>query len=75
MQQIIQDPNKTALIQAVSAGLADNPELAMSAVCKLATVLPVYLASIPDLQTAASAFVGYMKGGQIPDWYKHASQA
>lgn len=74
MQQIVQDPTKTALIQAVQAGLADNPDLAMDAVCKLAAVLPVYLANVPDLATAAKAYVAYAKGaGPIPDWYKHAS--
>ena len=76
MQQIVQDPNKTALIQAVQAGLADNPVLALRAVAKLSPVLPVYLNAITDLETAAQAMVDYFKGaGPAPDWYKHATQA
>ena len=76
MQQIVQDPNKSALIQAVVAGLSDNPKLALQAVARLSPVLPVYLNAISDLETAAQAMVDFFKGaGPAPDWYKHATAA
>ena len=75
MQQIVQDSTKSAFIQAVVAGLADNPRLAMQAVVKLSNVLPVYLNTIPEMGAGVEAFVAYMMGGPMPEWFKHASQA
>jgi len=73
MQQIQTDPNKSALIQATTAGLADDPDIAMDSICKLSMVLPVYIANIPDLETASKQWVSYIRDhGPIPDWYKHS---
>jgi len=72
MEQVQTDPNKDAIILAVSSALAGTVKAA-EAVCELSEVLPVYFANQPSLESVVTSYLQYItEQGPMPEWLEKA---